>query len=461
MVLAQLPLPVAIVDLETTGGHFEEDRITEIAILRFDRGQITRHQWLVNPQKPISDFVIGLTGIDNEMVRHAPLFADIAPQLLPLLRGHLLVAHNSRFDYTFLRRAFGRAGMAFAAPTLDTVPFSRKLYPQHIKHNLDSIISRFNLTIQPSERHRAIGDVWALTQFLALSLAEKTAEPWLRQWHALIKPGYLPTTLSPALRTQLYALPDTAGISVWQSATADQPQLWIHTAAFSEITTQLQKKTMPHYGRKATAVRFIPAISSLHAYFLYGQYLLQHSASALPEPPQNTAGDKEGWYTIQFTANHRGQLQPHIKRLTTGLIGQRPYGLFAHPKAARRALADWAQQYQLCPAVLDITPKSLGKSEPCPKQAIQLCDGHCRTEAAIQLHNQQLLKHAPLLPVCDWGRRHELELIETDALNGQRIHLNIQAGCMQLDQQHWFFHPALPRLIKQRLKQPDSIIVHA
>ena len=102
--LATLPLPVAVVDLETTGGHFEQDRVTEVAVLRFEQGRISRHQWLVNPQQPISAFITRLTGISNEMVADAPVFADIAPALLPLLQGHILVAHNSRFDYTFLRR---------------------------------------------------------------------------------------------------------------------------------------------------------------------------------------------------------------------------------------------------------------------------------------------------------------------------------------------------------------------
>ncbi|WP_066569115.1 PolC-type DNA polymerase III [Snodgrassella sp. CFCC 13594] len=192
--LRTLPLPVAIVDLETTGGHFEQDRITEIAILRLYQGQWQRHQWLVNPQQPISEFITSLTGISNDMVADAPVFGALAERLLPLLRGHLLVAHNSRFDYTFLRREFARAGIAFAAPTLCTVQFSRKLYPQHFKHNLDSIIARFHIQIDPADRHRAMGDVVALSQFLSLSLAEKKAPSMAQSMAAIGK-----TTLPPRM----------------------------------------------------------------------------------------------------------------------------------------------------------------------------------------------------------------------------------------------------------------------
>ena len=96
-----LPMPVVILDLETTGGHFYADRITELAFLHFWQGNITAVQQLIQPNIPISDFVRDLTGISDEMLQGQPTFAQFAPQVLPLLRGSLLIAHNSRFDYTF------------------------------------------------------------------------------------------------------------------------------------------------------------------------------------------------------------------------------------------------------------------------------------------------------------------------------------------------------------------------
>ena len=96
--------PVVVVDLETTGGNLYQDRVTEVALLRFDGQNVCRYEWLVNPCKPIPEFVEQLTGISNKMVKTAPLFAEIASQLLPLLQGAVVVAHNSRFDYTFLRQ---------------------------------------------------------------------------------------------------------------------------------------------------------------------------------------------------------------------------------------------------------------------------------------------------------------------------------------------------------------------
>ncbi|NUE79872.1 3'-5' exonuclease [Snodgrassella sp. ESL0304] len=447
-----LPLPVAIVDLETTGGHFAQDRITEIAILRFHQGCISQHQWLVNPQQPISDFITKLTGISNEMVQDAPSFTDIAGELLPLLRGHLLVAHNSRFDYTFLRHAFARNNINFAAPTLDTVPFSRKLYPQHFKHNLDAIIARFEIDLNAADRHRAMGDVLALTEFLQRSLREHDNALWQSQWRAMIKPGYFPAWLKPELRQQLYALPDSSGLLLQH--TPNQPEsLMIVERAFTDICLQFQRQNTQSYWKNTTEINFIPAVSSLHALWLYGYYQLHPQTQTHLSKSSSPAN----WYTVSFVANQRGQLQARIIRLQEGILRYPPYGLFAHPRAAKRALSDWARRYDLCPAVLDILPQSISTHEPCPKQAAHLCDGHCRKETAMADQNDKVIQYAPLLPVCDWGKWHQIRVTETDAVTDTNVTIEAQAGCIRLDDQHWYFHPLLPKLLKQRLKKPENI----
>ena len=205
--------PVAVVDLESTGGNFYRDRITEVAVLRFERGVAKRYEWLVNPQQPIPKFVAELTGITDETVSGAPVFADIAADLLPLLHGAVVVAHNSRFDYTFLRHEFRRAGMDFAAPALCTVQLSRRLYPQFYRHNLDSIIERFGIAVE--SRHRAMADVAALSDFLERSLVEKGAEEWGRHCRSLMNPKMLPASLPEGLSRRLYQLPDSSGVLIW------------------------------------------------------------------------------------------------------------------------------------------------------------------------------------------------------------------------------------------------------
>jgi len=170
-----LDAPLAIVDVETTGAHPAWDRVTEIAVVEVADGEVLS-EWstLVNPGTSIPPAIQALTGITNRMVADAPAFEDLAPGLYERLEGRVFVAHNARFDYGFLRREFERAGLRFQARTLCTVKLSRRLYPGHARHNLDSLIDRHHL--QCNARHRALGDAQAVWQFLRVAAEERGSE---------------------------------------------------------------------------------------------------------------------------------------------------------------------------------------------------------------------------------------------------------------------------------------------
>jgi DNA polymerase-3 subunit epsilon len=157
---------IIFVDLETTGATATHDRITEIGIIEVKHGRLVG-EWstLVNPEMSIPPMIQALTGINNRMVAVAPTFAEIQRDLLQRLQGRLFVAHNARFDYGFLKNEFRRCGVTFNARVLCTVKLSRKLYPQHPRHNLDTLLERHGLDCEA--RHRALGDarvLWLLAQ---------------------------------------------------------------------------------------------------------------------------------------------------------------------------------------------------------------------------------------------------------------------------------------------------------
>ncbi len=157
---------VVFLDLETTGASAGQDRITEVGLIEVDGGYFVR-EWstLVNPGIPIPPLIQSLTGINDSMVATAPHFEDIAEELYEAIDGRMLIAHNARFDYGFLEHEFSRIDQSFSAPVLCTVRLSRKLFPQHARHNLDTLISRHD--IDCDARHRALGDarvLWQLAQ---------------------------------------------------------------------------------------------------------------------------------------------------------------------------------------------------------------------------------------------------------------------------------------------------------
>jgi DNA polymerase III subunit epsilon len=203
-----LDAPLAIVDLETTGAHPVHDRVTEVAVIEVDAGEVTG-EWstLVNPECAIPGAIQALTGITNDMVAGAPTFGRLADDLHERLAGRVLVAHNARFDYGFLRQEFARAGLEFRAKTLCTVKLSRRLYPEHARHNLDSLIARHGLACRA--RHRALGDAEAVWQFLRVAAGERGEEMLAVAARQVAKQPSLPACLD---RAMVDTIPEAPGV---------------------------------------------------------------------------------------------------------------------------------------------------------------------------------------------------------------------------------------------------------
>ncbi|WP_373742034.1 PolC-type DNA polymerase III [Neisseria sp.] len=445
-------MPVAVVDLETTGGSLTDDRVTEIAVLRFSDGLVSRYERLVNPQQEIPEFVARLTGISNETVADAPVFGELADELLPLLRGTLVVAHNSRFDYTFLRREFARSGLDFAAPALCTVQLSRKLYPEHYKHSLDSIICRFGIPVE--NRHRAMTDVLVLADFLELSLTQKNETEWANHCRHLMNPKPLPAWLPDALSQQLYALPDSDGVTIWFDAFGQAQAVEAHERAFAETAALLHGKHLPAWVQSASEVRFLPSAGSLHTVSLKAQTMLRHNL----RPSENGGSGAKNYFTVRFAPDTRGRLQARIVPLADGCRSEPPYGLFLHKKAACRALAEWAQAYGFCPESLGILPDGHDQTV-CPVHAVGQCSGTCNTSDGIETQNRRIREAAPLLPVVDWGRAHDIEITETQPFSATAHTFRCTGGALLLPDGQYYFDRNLPALLKHKFKNPEHAVL--
>jgi DNA polymerase-3 subunit epsilon len=216
-----LPQNLVFLDLETTGANPLHDRIIEIGLCEVADGQPDR-EWstLVNPEKTFSPFIEQLTGIANGMVTDAPTFDEIAEELFDRLAGKVLVAHNARFDYGFLKNEFRRQGIAFQEKTLCTVKLSRTLFPEHRRHNLDALVERHGLGAQ--NRHRALGDARLIREFVQKIRDELPAETVDRAVRSQLKQPSLPPHLPEA---QVGALPAGPGANCfcreeWSSTSA-------------------------------------------------------------------------------------------------------------------------------------------------------------------------------------------------------------------------------------------------
>lgn len=163
----------AIIDIETTGGKFNEEGITEIAIYKYDGHEVVdQFISLVNPEREIQEFVVKLTGIDSKMLRNAPKFHEIAKRVVEITDGCVLVAHNAEFDYRILRTEFNRLGFDYKRNTICTVQLSKKLITNQASYNLGKLSK--SLGIPLSNRHRASGDALATVQLFKLLLEKDT-----------------------------------------------------------------------------------------------------------------------------------------------------------------------------------------------------------------------------------------------------------------------------------------------
>ena len=175
-------LSYVVVDTETTGGRsWLGDRITEIAAVVVRDGQIAEvYETLVNPLRPIPPFITQLTNITWDMVKDAPTFDRVAPDVMRVLEGNVFVAHNANFDWRFLTTELSRStGRQLRGRKLCTVKIARKVLPQLSRRSLDYVARYYGIEIR--NRHRAGGDALATAKCLIRlmsDLADRGCATW-------------------------------------------------------------------------------------------------------------------------------------------------------------------------------------------------------------------------------------------------------------------------------------------
>ncbi len=144
---------IVSLDIETTGLNENQDSIIEIAAVKFNGKRIEdEFNTLLNPGKQIPDFITGLTGIDNSMVRQAPRLRDIAHELTAFVGDAPILGHNVSFDIKFLRKA----GLFEYQQTLDTYELASVLMPTATRYNLGALGKQLGIPLPAT--HRALDD---------------------------------------------------------------------------------------------------------------------------------------------------------------------------------------------------------------------------------------------------------------------------------------------------------------
>ncbi|MFI1743446.1 exonuclease domain-containing protein [Thalassobellus sediminis] len=170
----------AILDIETTGGKFNEEGITEIAIYKFDGHEVVdQFISLVNPERDIQPFVVNLTGINSNMLKNAPKFYEVAKRIVEITKDCILVAHNAQFDYRILCTEFRRLGFDYERPSLCSVELAKDLIPDQTSYSLGKLVR--SLGIPVTDRHRASGDALATVKLFKILLDKDTSKNIIKE----------------------------------------------------------------------------------------------------------------------------------------------------------------------------------------------------------------------------------------------------------------------------------------
>ena len=406
-----------MLDLETTGGNPVHDRITEIAAVRIENGrEVARWSSLVNPGATISPFIQNLTGISNHMVRQAPGFDALAQQLLALLEGAVLVAHNVRFDHGFLLNEFGRLGINLRVKTLCTVRLSRLLYPQYRGHGLDAIMQRHGLT--SSARHRAMGDVEMVLGWLHLASRELGAELVKRQAQTLLQSS---AALPPQLETRIQDIPETAGVYLFFG---DGPlPLYIGKSIKLRSRVMLHFQAASRAARELRIAQEIRRIEWIETAGELGALLLETRLVKDKQPVYNRQlRSDRSQYAWRLSAS--AQARPLLtlvsgEELQAREFGQM-YGLYRSRSQAITKLRELADSHALCPQALGLE-SGTGR---CFAHQMGHCKGVCCGEEKPELHYLRLQLALAGQKLQVWPFSGKLALREHNAQSGRTdIHI--------------------------------------
>ena len=415
-----LPDRLAFIDLETTGANPLLDRVTEIGVVEVEGDRVSVWDTLINPERPIPQFIQQLTGISDAMVAGAPTFAQVAEELAERLHGRLFIAHNARFDYGFVRNAYKRLGHRFRAEVLCTVRLSRKLFPEHHRHNLDSLIARHALIIG-SDRHRALTDADLIWQFWRLVLRERGEEALAEAVQHQLKRPRLPPHLDPVL---LDDLPEIPGVYLLYG---DHDAL-----LYVGKSVNLRQRVLSHFAadaREYKAMRLTQEVRRIDWRETVGELgalLLESRLVKEGQPLHNRRlrrpADLCAW-RLQEAAP--GDYRPHLVTAEDADFGRLGdlYGLFSSQREAAAALRKIAEAHQLCPLLLGLE-KSGKIGRPCFAHQLGKCRGACAGKEAIGLHSARLMAALARLKLQAWPYPGPIGLVERDNfLDVEEIHV--------------------------------------
>ena len=365
----------AILDIETTGGQYNEEGITEIAIYKFDGHEVVdQFISLVNPEIPIQPFVVKLTGINNAMLRSAPKFFEVAKRIIEITEGCIVVAHNASFDYRILQTEFRRLGFKFQKQTLCTVELSKKLLPGHPSYSLGKLVRA--LGIPMADRHRASGDAMATVKLFKMLLAQDVEKEILK---SLVKTE-IKSGMSPKLLDIVENLPSKTGIYYIHNEKGD--------LIYIGKSKNIKKRVNQHFTGTSRKCKKIQMEVYTVTYEETGSELIallkESEEIKINKPIYNRAQRKTIFqWALYAVKDENGYLKLSLQK-TDGR--KKEITSYTSIQEGKNALFKITDQFNLCQKINGL----YDTKNACFKYKIKECDGACIGEITTEEYNSRV-----------------------------------------------------------------------
>ncbi|MEH1008174.1 MULTISPECIES: exonuclease domain-containing protein [unclassified Winogradskyella] len=365
----------AILDIETTGGKYNEEGITEIAIYQFDGHKVTdQFISLVNPEREIQPFVVNLTGINSNMLKNAPKFYEVAKRIVEITEDCIIVAHNSSFDYRILKTEFKRLGFPFKRKTLCTVELSQQLIPDMESYSLGKLTRA--LGIPMSDRHRANGDAMATVKLFKMLLNKDLEKVIIRDAVKIEQKSNIPTNLT----TIIEGLPSDTGV------------YYIHNTEGEIIyigkSKNIRKRIIQHFTGKNSKSKKIQKLVSTVTYEKTGSELaalLKESAEIKANKPIFNRALRRTIFThalYSFT-DKNGYINLFIDKSNRE---EMPITTFSTRTSGKHFLFKAVEEFNLCQKLTGL----YNTKTSCFKYEVKECSGACINEEPVDAYNKRV-----------------------------------------------------------------------
>ncbi|WP_053977597.1 3'-5' exonuclease family protein [Mangrovimonas xylaniphaga] len=366
----------AILDIETTGGKYNEEGITEIAIYKFDGHKVVdQFVSLVNPEREIQPFVVNLTGINNNMLRNAPKFYEVAKRIVEITEDCIIVAHNAQFDYRILKTEFKRLGFGYKRKTLCTVELSKKLIPGQDSYSLGKLAR--SLGIPVSDRHRAAGDAMATVKLFKMIL-NKDLDKYIIQ--DALKSDQ--KQINPNLKRIIDELPNVTG--VYYLHNDDGEIIYIGKS------NNIKNRVSQHFSATTTKSKKLQLQTAAVTYEETGSELvalLKESAEIKRNKPLFNRALRRNNFTFALYSHkdEAGYINLKIDK-TDGR--KHPITTFTTKQSAKQFLFKIVEEFQLCQKLAGLYPTSRN----CFNYTIKECLGACVKEEPHENYNSRVME---------------------------------------------------------------------